>query len=247
MYHFPPLFAVVSSISLRPQLSSLPLDHALFWRVLLMPQTLAMVLHHWLAGISVAATAAVVLNMSRVGASNGEALTRGTPGHWPGANATPAVATSKWAGRVALAATLMQLPVGIGLLLAMPDGMQNPLLGEDLLATGLFVVAVILALGLMHHLAMIALGDMRRGAIIRTAAMMFATILVMTATLQRARHQAEQPAPAAATKTSGPSLVTLADFACQWHTPLDALPPHPRSLSRERERGELGRDSRRTF
>lgn len=200
MYHFPPLFAVVSSLSVRPQLSPLPLDHALFWRVLLMPQTLAMVLHHWLAGISVAAMTAVLLNMVP------------TPGHWPAANgASPQVATSKWAGRVALAATLSQLAVGIWLLLAVPAGMQNALLGEDWLATGLFAVAVILALGLMHHLAMIALGDVRRGAIIRAAAMMFATILTMTGTLQRARHLAERPA--AATQLTRPSSLARAPHA----------------------------------
>ena len=38
----------------------------------------------------------------------------------------------------------------------------------------------------MHHLAMIALGDIRRGAVVRTAGMMAATILLMAATLQRA-------------------------------------------------------------
>ena len=57
----------------------------------------------------------------------------------------------------------MQLPVGVWVLLSMPQIMQQQVMGQDLLATILFGVSLIVALGLMHHLALISLGDTSRG------------------------------------------------------------------------------------
>ena len=94
-------------------------------------------------------------------------------------------AASRWRRRV-------QLPVGIGLLLSLPGELQNPLLGDDWVSTLLFGASLVMALGLMHHLSMIALGDLRRGAVVRTAVLMIATILLMAATFQHARHRAER-------------------------------------------------------
>ena len=185
MYHFPPLFSVISTLSMRPNDWHEPLNHALYWKLLLEGQTLTMVLHHWLAGISVAAMAAVVLNMANASKISPAVASPDAP--------APGVATSKSAARIALVATLLQLPVGIGVLLSLPTALENPLLGDDWISTVLFGLSVVLALGLLHHLAMIALGEVRRGAILRTAAIMAATILLMTATLQRARHIAEKP------------------------------------------------------
>ena len=41
IYHFPPLFAVVSTLSLRPQLWGGPLDHKLYWQLLLDGETIS--------------------------------------------------------------------------------------------------------------------------------------------------------------------------------------------------------------
>jgi hypothetical protein len=202
MYHFPPLFSVISTLSMRPNYWDKPLDHALYWKLLLEGQTLAMVLHHWLAAISVGAMGVVVLNGGRaargpIGDSTSPLAPLPQREAGKLCSRTPAsAATSKWGARIALVATLLQLPVGISVLMAMPAALENPLLGDDWVSTVLFGMSVVLALGLMHHLAMLALGDNRRGAVIRSAGMMAATILLMTATLQRARHRAEQPAAA---------------------------------------------------
>lgn len=185
MYHFPPLFSAVSTLSMQPQYWHEPLNHALFWKLLLEGQTLAMVAHHWLAGISVAAITALLLHKP--------AAAMAMPGE---PQSSAGLATSKWAARIALTATALQIPVGIGVLTAMPSAVENPLLGDDWLATALFGISIVLALGLLHHLAMLALGGARRAAVVRSAALMAATILLMTATLQRARHRAEQPAAA---------------------------------------------------
>ena len=106
-------------------------------------------------------------------------------------------------GAIALATTLLQLPVGIGLLLSLPGELQNPLLGDDWVSTLLFGVSLVMALGLMHHLSIIALGDLRRGAVVRTAGLMIATILLMAATLQHARHRAERSIATAGTAEHG--------------------------------------------
>ncbi len=204
MYHFPPLFAVISTLSLQPKMWDSPFDHRLYWTVLLEGQTLAMVLHHWLAAVSVAAIAALLLcekmgtgasqpiDSPKLAAESSEPVP--ILSHEPNAQ----LATAKWTARIALATTLLQLPVGIGLLLSLPGELQNPLLGDDWVSTLLFGVSLVMALGLMHHLSMIALGDLRRGAVIRTAGLMIATILLMAATLQHARHRAMARAPSVA-------------------------------------------------
>ncbi len=66
--------------------------------------------------------------------------------------------------------------------------MQNQLLGEDLTATLLFGLSVIAALGLMHHLMMISLGETSRRVVLRTVCVLAAVVLLMVATLHRARQ-----------------------------------------------------------
>ena len=92
------------------------------------------------------------------------------------------------AGGIALAATLTQLPVGIWVLAAMSPAMQQQLMGGDWPATLLFGGSLLAALGLMHHLAMLALGESSRAAAWRAAALMATTVILMSATLHRARE-----------------------------------------------------------
>ena len=62
MYHFPPMFAVLSTISTRPALWGESLDNRpLFWRLLLEGETFSRVVHHWLAAVAVSAAAGMLL------------------------------------------------------------------------------------------------------------------------------------------------------------------------------------------
>ncbi|HEV3418626.1 MAG TPA: hypothetical protein VG056_17525, partial [Pirellulales bacterium] len=55
IWHFPPLFTIISSLSVRPDLKDLPFDRALYWKLLLDGETMSRVVHHWLAAAAVAA------------------------------------------------------------------------------------------------------------------------------------------------------------------------------------------------
>ncbi len=167
IYHFPPLFAVVSTLSLRPNLWDAPLDHALYWRLLLEGDTLSRVVHYWLAAWAVGAVGVMVLSLRLEVGADPDGI------RWRGA-------------RISLFVSLAQLPVGVWVVCALPPVVQSQLLGEDMRSTVLFGASIVAALGLLHHLAMVALGDLRRGATLRAAGLMVATVLLMVAALHRA-------------------------------------------------------------
>jgi len=178
MYHFPPMFAVLSTISTRPALWGESLgNRPLYWKLLLEGETFSRVVHHWLAAVAVSATVGLLLAAKQ-------------PQRRP------------WFARIALGATVAQLPVGVWVLLSMPPLMQQQLMGQDLLATILFGTSLIAALGLMHHLALISLRDTSRGAVARTAALMLLTVFIMASVLHRARNEALRQLPTARARPS---------------------------------------------
>jgi hypothetical protein len=182
IYHFPPLFAVVSTLSLRPNLWGVPLDHALYWRLLLEGDTLSRVVHDWLAAWAVGGVAVMLLSLRSEAGADPVGV------RWRGA-------------RISLVVSLVQLPVGVWVVCQLPPVVQSQLLGEDMGSTVLFGASIVAALGLMHHLAMVALGDSRRGATVRAAGLTVATVLLMVAALHRARQQVfhQMPVPTTAT------------------------------------------------
>lgn len=63
-------------------------------------------------------------------------------------------ALAKPAARLALIATLLQLPIGFWLTMAYPQ--RQKLMGGDNMATAAFILSLLLALSLMHHLAAVS-------------------------------------------------------------------------------------------
>jgi hypothetical protein len=185
MYHFPPLFTMISTLSMRSDLKGQLLDVPLYRRLMLDNETLSRVVHHWLAGVAVAAVAAMILGVGdwRVGDRelDNEARRKGI---------------EQAAARLALGATMLQIAAGAWVLIAMSPAMQSQLLGEDTLATALFGLSIIAALGLMHHLSIISisLGGTTRSAVYRTAIVLALVVLLMVATLHCARQAALAPA-----------------------------------------------------
>ncbi len=179
LYHFPPLFVVISALSLRPELWHVEFDRRLYWQLLLENESLARVAHHWLASVAVTGGAAMLL-ASRKGAYRGNS----------GDDGQSAARIVRASARLSLIATVLQLPVGCWVLIAAHPLMQEAMLGENGLTTGLFVASIIASLGLMHHLAVASLGDVSRRAVVRTAGIMALVVLLMVATLHRARQPA---------------------------------------------------------
>jgi hypothetical protein len=190
LYHFPTLFTIISALSMRPKLAELPLDAPLFRRMLVQGEVVSRVVHHWLASLAVAAVCAMWL------AARGKGQGAGGKGDGADGGATQAADNTsiiRSAARIALLATTVQVAVGIWALLALPVAMENQVLGEDWLATALFGTSIVAALGLMHHLSVIALGDVSRRTVSRATLLMVLVVVLMSATLHRARQRALEP------------------------------------------------------
>jgi hypothetical protein len=215
IWHFPALFTIISTLTMRPDLKDLPLDRALYWKLLLDGETMSRVVHHWLAAAAVAAGAAMLLGAGNWGLGAGKEMDAGLGARGEGRavreekRGAPADAKEnagaqivRGAARLALVATLFQIPVGLWVLFALPTAVQNQLLGEDWIATSLFGLSVVAALGLMHHLAMASvgtasLGKLSQRAVFRTAMLLAAVVFLMVATLHRARQCVLEPTKSA--------------------------------------------------
>jgi hypothetical protein len=92
---------------------------------------------------------------------------------------------AKLGGQIALYASLLQVPVGVWVLLALPEAQAQRIMTTG--AAFVFGIAVVAALGLMHQLAMVALGDVSRRRLTLATLLMALAVVLMTATLQLAR------------------------------------------------------------
>ena len=168
LYHFPALFTVIAILFEQRDMAYGTLDHHTYLQVLLTGNALARVVHALLASFAVTGLA-----LSWVGALR-------TQSELPDANGV-----AQLGGKIALGASLLQLPVGVWVLLALPEAQS-----QRIMSTGtaiLFGIAVVTALWLMHQLAMIALGDVSRRRLIMATLMMALVVVLMTATLQFSR------------------------------------------------------------
>jgi len=90
-----------------------------------------------------------------------------------------------WGARLALIATLFQIPVGMWLVVKLSPASQARVLGADPIATGLLGMSMLLSLGLLHHLSALSLGVPRKRNMVMVMAMMVTLICLMTGVLQR--------------------------------------------------------------
>jgi hypothetical protein len=180
LMHFPALFTIVSVASTRPLLWGEVLDRAGYWRLLLDGEVASRVVHVWLAALVVAGIALMSLAL------------RTAAGH---AAASGIVQRGAW---LALAAALLQIPIGLWATIELPDASQQQLLGHNWLATALFLSSLLLALHLMHTLATLALGDGERKLVHRSAAVVCTLMLAMTGTRTCLQRQAVPQLPAVA-------------------------------------------------
>ena len=188
MAHFPPLFTMLNLLADRPSLFGQRLESALYRSLLADPEVVSMTAHVYLAAIAVTAVF-VMARAARLGAASPLRSAAEAESELPAtglAAVPPPVVLGS--ARAALLATLLQLPVGIGVMLSVPNRLRDALLGDDLLATLPFACGVLATLGLLHTLAAVGLGDRDPRQVRRSLGLMLLTILFMTATLQRVRQ-----------------------------------------------------------
>ncbi len=92
------------------------------------------------------------------------------------------------------------------MVLSVPSRLGQALMGDDLPATMALAGGVLATLGLLHHLAAVAFGDSDRRQVRRSVVLMLATVLLMTATLQRVRELGRPAAPLADSGAAGEGL-----------------------------------------
>lgn len=174
-YHFPPLFTVASD--LRTAMSAEP-GHvvAMTNREFLLATMQPVVVAHWIHFLlaSLAVTGVVVMRF----------------GLWcPRAclNEAERHRITVVGARLALVPTVLQLLAGTYLLFQLPAASQEILMGGNLLATSLFGVSVLLAIGLMHRLATASLGQISNAVVAQCAALLCIVVVLMTFVLQMSR------------------------------------------------------------
>jgi hypothetical protein len=192
LYHFPPLFGVVSVAAERDAVHGLELTRDVYRQIATDPQTLSRIVHHWLAALALAG-----LTLAYLGS-------RGRKSESSTDDARPVLLGS----RIALLATVIQLPVGLWVVLQLPPASQKQVLGDDAAATALLGLSLLAASLLLQALVTVSLGDTSRGAMRRALIWMAVVLILMSGTLHRIRQQVIEPSSQAANathKTRGPT------------------------------------------
>ncbi len=179
LYHFPPVMVVIADIAAGHLDAPSVIDATVYRRLAFSPAVLSRSLHHIFAAVALAGLYAVVLAWREKSRASGD-------GPRDDRETQPHIRAATWGGRIALVATLLQIPVGAWVLLTLDN--SRAVMGGDLAVTGLFAVAVIAALGLMHHLAALAFGDIGRKSVCSAVALFVVVVLLMTSTLVLARR-----------------------------------------------------------
>jgi hypothetical protein len=169
IYHFPPLFAAITVLQERSSLPAEELTYSGFLAVMGASETLARVLHFLLTSLVVTGSL-ILLYAIRRQRQDAEAAAR----------------CLLWGSRLALVPAALQLLAGAYLLLSLPPGKQQHLMGGDWLATGLLAASVVAVFALLHNLSTLALGQSSRRDVLRSLGLTLFIVLAMTA----ARHVA---------------------------------------------------------
>jgi hypothetical protein len=162
-YHFPTLFVMLGVISTRPDSWGKKLK---FTTLLTDPEVQARVAHHLLAALVVTGMFVAWYGLRR------------------GADAARAVV---WGARIAFVALVCQLAIGLWLVTAMPVGSRQMLLGDDLVAAGLFGGSLLATFLVLPRLAAAALGHIEPRSVKNTIFVVLAIVVLMTATRHRTR------------------------------------------------------------
>lgn len=196
LYHFPPLFAILSRQANPALAVEGTIDNAKFVKLMFTEPVIYPTLHFWLASIIVSAV--FILRWM------GSRLCQDSTGH--------AKSIVKTSARVALIATVLQLIVGIGVLLHLPDATKSNLMGQSISATLMFAVGAFAAFALMHVLGTLAMGEATIKMTRRALMFVLLVILCMSGAHILGRgddYRSEVPAQSHRKLLETPLLITL--------------------------------------
>ena len=168
LYHFPPLFAVMSQAAEEPSSVTSAVGPREFRTLMMTGHVASLSVHFGLASFAVTAVE-VAQRLLHAAADNASDVSR----------------LARRAGAVALTATVLQIPVGGWLLMRIDAIDQQQILGQNGLATALFGASVLGSFWLMHLLASMTFGEGQPYHTRMARRVMALIILLMTAVLQQ--------------------------------------------------------------
>lgn len=177
LYHFPPLMSVMGRIASDPTWTEAEvLDRTALLPLFQRSEILALSMHFVLASLAVSALAVLWL-ASRIDEVDWE---------------SSALPISRRAAGMALFVTAMQLPVGIWLLISLPQSNQRAMMGGNAVASFAFVGALLLTFILLQRLVAIAIGKVESRDLRTACWLLVALVMLMTATLRLTRDVDQQ-------------------------------------------------------
>lgn len=198
IYHFPILFTVVAMIAERAGAADTSQPFVAWLRD---PELLARVAHFCLASLAVTGAA-----MMMVVARSSELRT----------DETAANRAATWGAHCILWPSLVQLPLGLYVLLQIPERARDALLGDDLIGAAIFAIALLAVLMLLQQLATALLGHVRAVDAPKYVALLGLIVLLMVGARERSRQpllkqpllNRAAPAPAVESATAPPTPST---------------------------------------
>ena len=174
LYHFPPLLFVIGRLATDPVwVDDATIDRAQFIRLMWVPEIASLTLHFVFASLAVSGVVGIVLMTRKRREEFSEEDKR----------------FIRSAGFYALVPTLLQIPIGVWIIIALPSAERNSLLGGDLLASTTFLASLMTTVYLLQSLTKISLGEFTRQDCKRVVWLLNAIVFLMTTTLYLSRSQ----------------------------------------------------------
>jgi hypothetical protein len=172
LYHFPPLMVVMDELAVRPELVAEPIvSRPVFRPLMLRPDVLSQSLHFVVASVAVVGAALIVIASRQRAVMDQDGSER----------------LISAGARIALAASLAQLAIGVWVLFELPPDARGGLMGDAWPATGLFMAAMVMSVGLLNTLGTMALGDTSSSSVRRCILLMLGVVLLMATILRVVR------------------------------------------------------------
>jgi hypothetical protein len=166
LYHFPTLFTLIASAQ-AGRLENVTVDSAMFRKLIASGEVPAVTSHFAMASFALTGTA--LIHFAWTASRTADVQTR----------------AGIWGARIALGSTLLQIPIGLWLVTAIPGNAQQRLMGGDWIGSGLLVGSLLAMLSLLHQLSAVAFGDTSRRQLLRANLTMLAVVTMMSGVLQR--------------------------------------------------------------
>ncbi|MBS0207847.1 MAG: hypothetical protein JSS27_02735 [Planctomycetes bacterium] len=193
-WHFPTLFALLNVMSTRPEMwDQGPIKVT---SGLADGEVMALAIHFLFAAAAVAGLVLTTFALQSRQQPPGDAERR----------------YGRVGGLIAVVPTVLQIGAGLWLVMETAEPARKLIMGRDMRATAIFLMATVAALMLMHRLATLALGRQKPNVVRNAWSALIATVWMMCAVQQLMRHHQYndargEPVPAAVEPAAAPEQV----------------------------------------